>query len=410
VTEYGSTGIMPIVVMFVKSETNVCDKSSETGDSPGPVYLDCNASTPLDPVVQEAVVRYLIGEYGNAGSRTHGYGVRASRTVLEARELVASVVEAKREDVIFTSGATEANNLAILGLAPFGEREGRRHIVSTQIEHKAVLEPLEALARRGFEVTLVPPTPGGWVEPDAVLEAVRPDTLLVSVMHVNNETGVIQPVAEIADRLGAHPAYLHTDAAQGFGKELEQLRHPRLDMTSVSGHKIYAPQGIGALILRKRAMRRVPLEPLMFGGGQERGLRPGTLPVHLIVGFGMASDVALSDWKARHSKCVKFREKLLDAIAPLKPVLNTDLAETLPSTISLSFDGIDSEAVMLALKGYVAISNGSACTSHTYEPSHVLKTMGLTEKGVSEALRWSWCHLSPVPDWWRIVKAITQLQ
>ncbi len=178
------------------------------------------------------------------------------------------MVKAKRDEVVFTSGATESNNLAILGLAPHGEKTGRKHIVSTAIEHKAVLEPLEEMARRGFEVTLVRPTPGGWVEASEVRAAVRPDTVLVSMMHVNNETGVVQPIAELAELLRDHQAYLHVDAAQGFGKELEGLRHPRIDLISVSGHKIYAPKGVGALITRRRGYERVPLTPLMFGAGR----------------------------------------------------------------------------------------------------------------------------------------------
>jgi len=374
-----------------------------------PVYLDCNATTPIDPAVREVVLRYLLDEYGNAGSRTHEYGTRANQAVQRAREQVARVVDSQREDVVFTSGATESNNLAILGLAPFGEREGRRHIVSTQIEHKAVLEPLEALSRRGFEVTLVPPTPGGWVESDAVLDAVRPDTLLVSVMHVNNETGVIQPIAEIADRLADHTAFLHTDAAQGYGKELHQLRHPRIDMISVSGHKLYAPKGVGALILRRRGFKRPPLTPLTYGGGQERGLRPGTLPVALIAGLGATAELALSRnaewWRA----CERFRDALLAAIDPLQPQLNAPIERTLPNALNFSLPGLDSEAVMLGLKDLLAVSNGSACTSQSYEPSHVLRAMGHFDKRVHSALRWSWCHLTDEPDWSQFVRLVRSL-
>jgi len=374
-----------------------------------PVYLDCNATTPIDPAVRDVVLRYMIEDFGNAGSRTHEYGNRANSAVQKAREQVARVVDAQREDVVFTSGATESNNLAILGLAPFGEREGRRHIVSTQIEHKAVLEPLEALVRRGFKVTLVPPTPGGWVEPDAVLDAVRPDTLLVSIMHVNNETGVIQPISEIADRLDAHPAFMHTDAAQGFGKELEQLRHPRLDMISISAHKLYAPKGVGTLILRRRGFKRAPLEPLMYGGGQERGLRPGTLPVHLVAGLGAAADLALAHHAKWRSACERFRASLLAALEQLQPQLNTPFERSLPNTLNFSLPGLDSEAVMLALKSVVSISNGSACTSSTYAPSHVLSAMGHSEERVAGALRCSWCHLSQQPHWPSVIAAVRSL-
>ena len=243
----------------------------------------------MEPAVRDALVRWLTNEVGNAGSRTHEYGLRAKRAVQAAREQVAAVVDAKVDEVVFTSGATESNNIAILGLAPFGEDTGRRHIVSTAIEHKAVLEPLEELEGRGFEVTLVKPGPSGAVSAAAVRDTLRPDTLLVTVMHANNETGVLQPIAEIAELLAYHEAYLHVDAAQGYGKELASLRAKRIDLISVSSHKIYGPVGIGALIARRRVFKKPPLVPLTLGGGQERGLRPGTLPVPLIIAFGVAA-------------------------------------------------------------------------------------------------------------------------
>ena len=250
-------------------------------------YLDCNATTPVEPRVRDLVIQYMETEFGNAGSRTHEFGARAKQASQKARDQVAVLVGAKPDEVVFTSGATEANNLALLGLAEYGRREGRRHIISTAIEHKSVLEPLERLGRGGFDVTLIAPEPGGWVLPEKVASALRPDTLLVSAMHVNNETGVVQPLTEIALGLARHPAFLHVDAAQGCGKELLALRDPRIDLISISGHKLYAPKGIGALVTRRRGFERIPLEPLMVGGGQERGLRPGTLPVHLAVGLGL---------------------------------------------------------------------------------------------------------------------------
>ena len=380
---------------------------SQTAD--GPVYLDCNATTPVDPRIADEVYRHMVEEFGNAGSRTHEYGNRAKKAVEAAREQVATVVDARREEVIFTSGATESNNLALLGLAAHGERMGKRHIVSTQIEHKAILDPLEHLQQRGFEVTLVQPTQGGWVEPEAVAEALREDTLLVSVMHVNNETGVIQPIAEMVDRLKDHDAYFHTDAAQGFGKDLDQLRHPRIDMISISGHKLYAPKGIGAMVLRRRKFRRPPLGPIMHGGGQERGIRPGTLPVHLIIGLGKASELANEEHQEWRRKCVSFREELLNALAPLDPQINGDLQRTAPHTLNLSFAEIDSEAVMLALRDLVAISNGSACTSAGYDPSHVLQALGLPAVRARGATRWSWCHQTVAPDWPAVTDAIRKL-
>jgi cysteine desulfurase len=323
---------------------------------------------------------------------------------------VANVVRSQPDEVIFTSGATESNNLAILGLAPNGEKTGRRHIISSMIEHKAVLEPLEELRRRGFDVDLVPPTHGGWVEPEAVLERMRSDTLLVSVMQVNNETGVIQPITELAECLSTHEAYLHVDAAQGFGKDLVGLRSPRIDLISVSGHKIYGPKGVGALVARRRGYSRPPLSPLQFGGGQERGLRPGTLPVALIAGLGLAAELSGSEYAKRLAACELYRATVLTAFEPFRPSINGDLERSLPSTVNLSLPGLDSEAVMLALKGVIAISNGSACTSQKYEPSHVLLSMGLEEVIVRGALRLSWSHLTPAADWSEVGRRIRALR
>ncbi|RKZ53109.1 MAG: cysteine desulfurase DndA [Candidatus Parabeggiatoa sp. nov. 3] len=374
------------------------------------IYLDCNATTPMEPKVREAVWKYMTEEWGNAGSRTHEFGARAKQAVQKARDQVAEVVACSREEVIFTSGATESNNLAILGLKAYGEQQTKRHIVSTQIEHKAVLEPLAVLEKSGFEVTLVPPTTGGWVEPTDILNAVRDDTLLVSVMHVNNETGVIQPITEIAEQLAAHPAYFHVDAAQGFGKEIPTLRHPRLDLISVSSHKIYGPKGVGALIMRRREYQKPPLTPLMYGGGQERGLRPGTLPVPLIVGFGLAAKLALKHAEERAETCLDFKQTALGFLASLKPVIHGELTRSLPHVINFSIPGLDSEAAMLALKGIVAISNGAACTSSSsYRASHVLKAMELSDDDIQGALRFSWCHMTEPVDWVTVVERLNQI-
>ena len=374
------------------------------------IYLDCNATTPLDPAVWEAMRPYLLEEFGNAGSRTHQFGARAKDAVQRARHQVAAVVAADPTEVVFTSGATESNNIAILGLAPYAEREQRRHIVSTGIEHKAVLEPLEQLERRGFEVTLVPPTPAGAVDTDRLLSSVRPETSLVSVMHVNNETGVIQPIEEIAAGLSAHPAYLHVDAAQGYGKELDALRNPRIDFISISAHKLYGPKGVGALVLRRRDLERPPVAPLMFGGGQERGIRPGTLAVHLIVALGEAAELSERDNTARKKRNERFLSELKAELFELDPRVNGDLESSVPHVLNISFPGVDSEAVMLALKEVVAISNGSACTSHDYRPSHVLEAMQLPVDVVEGAIRISWCHLSESPDWGEVVQRIRSLR
>ena len=375
-----------------------------------PVYLDCNATTPVDPRVRALVVEYLDAEFGNAGSRTHGYGARAKRAVQRARQQVAAVVEAKPDEVIFTSGATESNNLAILGLEGEGCRSGQRHVVSTQMEHKATLEPLDELERRGFAVTRLPGNLRGWVDPREVADAVRDDTLLVSILHVNNETGVVQRIRAIAECLGEHPAVLHVDSAQGYAKEFEELRDPRVDLISVSGHKIHGPKGVGALIARRRGFKRPPLAPLQFGGGQERGLRPGTLAVHSIVGLGLAAEIALQEASVRRARCQAFREKVLDGLGPLDPRLHGDPDRVVPHTLNLSFPGLDSEAVILAVKDLIAISNGSACTSQSYEPSHVLTAMGLPGEQVDGAIRISWYHDTPEVNWAEVAARIASLR
>jgi cysteine desulfurase len=373
------------------------------------IYLDCNATTPVDPEVLDLVIKYLSDEFGNAGSRTHEYGLRAQRAVEKARAQVAKVVEAKPDEVVFTSGATESNNIAILGLARFGDESGKKHIVSTSIEHKAVLEPLEVLSGQGFDVTLVAPQRNGRVLAEDVLGSVREDTLLVSVMHVNNETGVLQPIVEIAEGLTDHSAFFHVDAAQGFGKEIEPLRNQRIDLMSVSGHKVFSPKGIGALITRYRGYNRLPLRPLTYGGGQEAGLRPGTLPVHLIAGLGLASELALIHSSERSAMCATFKERLLTELLPLNPIINGDVGYSLSNTVNLSFRGVDSEALMLAVKQEIAISNGSACTSRLYQPSHVLNAMGLDSELIQGAIRLSWCHRTPQPDWSQIRTEIKAL-
>jgi len=373
-------------------------------------YLDCNATTPLEPRVQQVVWKYLVEDFGNAGSRTHEFGNRAKQVVQKAREQVARVVRCKSEEVIFTSGATESDNLALLGLAHYGVETGKKHIISSSMEHKAVLEPLEELANRGYDITLLNPTIGGWIDAAEVQKALRPDTLLVSLMHVNNETGVIQPIDEVARILDGHEAFFHVDAAQSFGKEIHPLRDPRIELISISGHKIFGPKGVGALVMRRRGFKSLPLRPLMFGGGQERGLRPGTVPVHLVAGLGEAATIAASEFETRRQACLAFRQGLLKALAPMNPSFNGAPDRLVCSTLNVSIPGVSSEAAMVALKGLVAISNGSACTSQSYTPSHVLKSMGLSDDRIREALRISWCHLTEPVDWAPVLAALSGLQ
>lgn len=374
------------------------------------VYIDCNATTPVEPEVAKIVRFYTEQEFGNAGSRTHDYGTTAKQAVLKARKQVAALIPGiDSSDVVFTSGATESNNIAILGLLNWAKKNGKKRIVTTTIEHKAVLEPIAYAESQGFEVTRISPDESGAVPALDILSAVRDDTFLVSVMHVNNETGIIQPVDEIAECLPTTGCYFHVDAAQGFGKELKRLNHPRIDLISISGHKIYGPKGSGALIMRRRKFKRAPLEPIQFGGGQERGLRPGTLPVPLIAGLGQAAELCQKNYSKRDDANRAFRQKLFQALEGLDYQVNGDESLSVSHAVSLSFPDINSEALMLALKGIVAISNGSACTSQSYEPSHVLTAMGLSEDRIQSAIRLSWCHMTEEPDWKRIRDAINSL-
>ncbi|WP_083749384.1 aminotransferase class V-fold PLP-dependent enzyme [Frankia sp. CcI49] len=362
-------------------------------------YYDTCATTVVDERVAAEVLRLMTEEFGNSGSRTHTYGQDALAAVGRARRQVADVVAADPNEVIFTSGATEADNMAILGLAPEGERSGRRHIISSPIEHRAVLEPLGRLREQGFEIDLVPIDSSGRVDPAEVTRRLRPDTLLVSVMHGNNETGVLQPIDEVAAALAGNPVLFHVDAAQTFGKVLEPLRNPRVDLISVSAHKVFAPKGVGALIARRRNYKRPPLTPLLVGGGQERGLRPGTAPVPLIAGFGLGAELAVAEHDTRRKECLRLRTQVLEGLSSLDPFINGDQSAVLPHVLNLSIPGADAEAVMVAWRDLVAISNGSACTSASYEPSHVLLAMGLSDEQVRGALRISWSHFSPAVDW-----------
>ncbi len=294
------------------------------------VYLDCNATTPIEPTVLDVVVRFMERDFGNAASPIHEYGTFARMAVEHARGQISQVVGAWRDEVIFTSGATEANNIALLGLADYGLASGRRHVIASRIEHKAVLEPLEELERRGFEVTLVGAGRDGRIRTEEVAAALRPDTLLVSTMQVNNETGIIQPLEKVSSLLASHPALWHVDAAQGFGKAFESLTDLRIDLIAISGHKVFAPKGIGALIARKRDGAFPPLKPLVYGGGQEQNLRPGTLPVPLIAGLGAAARHALRKRTEREEACRRFRDSVLAGLAPLAPVVNGDPVFTLP--------------------------------------------------------------------------------
>ncbi len=372
------------------------------------IYLDCNATTPLNPKVVECVRFYMEQEYGNAGSRTHVFGAAAKAIVEKARDQVGKVVEASRDEVIFTSGATESNNLAILGLASWMKETEKTRLITTAVEHKAVLEPCSVLEARGFEVTYLSLGESGVLDPEHLMCEMSDEVGLVSIMQVNNETGCIQPVEEIASLLDGKDAYFHVDAAQGFGKLNEPIHHERIDLISVSGHKIYGPKGVGALITRRRDYERPPLEPLFHGGGQEKGLRPGTLPVALIAGLGVAAEQLMeieAEWW-RDTEIIK--KQATEALSLLDAKFHGE--QTMPNIINCSLPGINSEAAIVALKDIVAISNGSACTSSAYLPSHVLMDMGIGEKEVKGALRLSWGPSTPDIPWEAIIQTLGSLR
>lgn len=377
-----------------------------------PVYLDCNSTTPLEEDVMSEMRQYLSFDFGNAGSRTHEMGSIASKAVNNSRKKIAEVLNADGSDILFTSGATESNNLAILGMEKFGKEENRKHIISSPAEHKATLEPLERLKEHGFTIDYLQVDSAGRVNIDELKEKINDQTLLITLIHANNETGVLNPISEIGDYLqeSGSDVYFHVDAAQSFGKEIEPLQNSRIDMMSMSAHKIFGPKGIGALLLRSRNYEKPPLEPLMIGGGQERGLRPGTLAVPLITGFGKAAELSIRDNSERKIKCLDIRKKAIEAISSLGGIVNGDTENTLSHTLNVSIPGINSEAAMIVLKDIIYISNGSACTSSDYQLSHVLKSMKLPEKRIKEAIRISWCHLTEEINWEEVVQKLSSLK
>lgn len=360
------------------------------------IYLDYNASTPIDERVLEKMIWVYNNCYGNASSRTHEHGQTASREVELARKKVAALIGVESHEVIFTSGATESDNIAILGLQKFGEDTGKKHIITTAIEHKAVLESAKHLAKAGFDVEFINPGNDGRVSSEKIISKVRDDTLLVSVQHVNNETGIIQPVDEIGAALANSDTVFHIDAVQSCGKLVDGIRNLQYNMMSISAHKMYGPQGVGALIVRKNRGKRLPLQPIMYGGGQEDSLRPGTLPVALIVGFGVACDIACKEYKENCYKATQNKEYILNTLntANVKYVVNGDQKFCINNTLNLSFPGIDSEALMIATKKYCSVSNGSACTSQQYSPSYILQAMHLPQAQIDSAIRLGWGHES----------------
>ncbi|KAG8743632.1 cysteine desulfurase [Ceratobasidium sp. 428] len=350
-----------------------------------PIYLDMQATTPLDPRVLDAMLPYYTDQYGNPHSRTHAYGWEAEAAVDEARKHVADLIGADAKDIIFTSGATETNNMAIKGVARFN-KEKRNHIITTQTEHKCVLDSCRKLSEEGFEITYLPVLPNGVVDLKLLEEAIRPTTSLVSVMAVNNETGVIQPLKEIGAIVKKHKGvYFHTDAAQAVGKIPLDVNAMNVDLMSISGHKVYGPKGIGAAYVRRRP--RVRLEPIISGGGQERGLRSGTLPSTLVVGLGEACRIANIEMKADHAHVSALSKRLVDGLTSrVEHIVRNGDVNGYPGCVNLSFAYVEGESLLMALKD-IALSSGSACTSASLEPSYVLRALGAAEDMAHSSLR-----------------------
>ncbi|KAG5636407.1 cysteine desulfurase [Sphagnurus paluster] len=343
------------------------------------------ATTPVDPRVLDAMLPYLTDQYGNPHSRTHAYGWEAESAVEDARKHVADLIGADPKDIVFTSGATETNNMAIKGIARF-HKEKKRHIITTQTEHKCVLDSCRKLSEEGFDITYLPVQQNGVVSLNVLENAIRPDTSLVSIMTVNNETGVIQPMKEIGEMLRKYRGiYLHTDAAQAVGKISLDVNEMNIDLMSISGHKLYGPKGIGAAYVRRRP--RVRLEPILSGGGQERGLRSGTLPTALVVGLGEAARIAKQEMKRDHARITELSDHLIQSInAQVEHVVRNGDVNGYPGCVNLSFSYVEGESLLMALKD-IALSSGSACTSASLEPSYVLRALGAAEDMAHSSLR-----------------------
>ena len=353
-----------------------------------PTYMDYSATTPVDPRVAEKMGKYLTmeGDFGNAASRSHYYGWQAEKAVDEARLQVADLVGADTREIVWTSGATESNNLAIKGIAHFYHKRGK-HIITLKTEHKAVLDTCRQLERDGFEVTYLDPLPNGLLDLEVFKSAIREDTILASIMHVNNEIGVIQDLQSIGDICRENKVFFHVDAAQSAGKIEINLESLPVDLMSFSAHKIYGPKGMGALYVSRKP--RVRLEAQIHGGGHERGMRSGTLATHQIVGMGEAFAIAKAEMKEEGEKTKRLRERLLAGFADMEEVVvNGDLDQRIAGNLNISFNYVEGESLMMAISD-VAVSSGSACTSASLEPSYVLRALGLTDELAHSSIRFS---------------------
>jgi cysteine desulfurase len=351
-----------------------------------PIYLDCHATTPVDKRVLAAMLPYFSESFGNSGSINHVYGWEAEAAVQQARETIATAINCSPEEIVFTSGATEANNLAIAGVAESYYHKGQ-HLITCATEHRAVLDPCKYLENMGFEVTYLPVNPDGAIDLELLNKTIRSDTILVSIMAANNEIGILHPLAEIGKICHDREILFHTDAAQAIGKIPLDVKAMSIDLMSLTAHKIYGAKGIGALYVRRRNPR-VKIAAQIHGGGQERGMRSGTLPTPLIVGFAKAIDLALVEMQSESQRLLELRERLRSQLKTLDNIyLNGSLDRRLPGNLNISFAGVDGAALLLGLRSIAALSSGSACSSTTIAPSHVLKALGRDDKLAYASLR-----------------------
>lgn len=351
-----------------------------------PIYLDYSATTPVDPRVVDALLPFLREDFGNPASRSHAYGWKAEEAVETARQQVADLVGCDPKELVWTSGATESINLAIKGAAHFYKDKGR-HVITVKTEHKATLDTCRELEREGFEVTYLDVQADGLIDFAAFEAAVRPDTILVSVMFVNNEIGVIQDIPKIGEFCRARGIILHVDSAQATGKVQIDLQSLKVDLMSFSAHKTYGPKGIGALFVRRKP--RIRLEPLIHGGGHERGMRSGTLPTHQIVGMGAAFALARAEMATENERIRMLRDRLWKGLSEIEAVyLNGDLEARVPHNLNVSFNYVEGESLLMAIKD-IAVSSGSACTSASLEPSYVLRALGRSDELAHSSIRFS---------------------
>lgn len=349
-----------------------------------PIYLDYQSTTPIDPRVAEYMCDILKNEIGNPHSRTHQFGWRAEEIVEEAREHVASLINAHPKEIIFTSGATESNNIAIKGAYEFYQND-KNHVITLATEHKCVINSCREVEQKGGKVTFLKVQKNGLVDLKELENTITDKTLLISIMAVHNEIGVIQPLKEIGELCRKKGVFFHTDAAQGFGKIPLDVNELNIDLMSISGHKIYGPKGIGALYVRRKP--RIRIRPLINGGGQERGLRSGTLAPFLVAGLGQAAKIAKKEMQQDNDKCVKLRERFMNSLKDVTKIyLNGDKKHRIPGNINLSFAGIEGESFIMAVKD-LAISSGSACTSASLEPSYVLHSIGVGDDLAHTSIR-----------------------